>query len=349
MGAREREQQLQGGLALAGLEPRQGADRDARLLGEVGQGRLALKPQLPQPGPDRPQHSLVVHDPSLPLQQERLSILPRCLHPRDMSENEMYDVVVIGGGVAGLSGAMALGRSRRKVLVIDAGEPRNAPAAHAHNYLGREGVPPLELLEDGRAEVAAYDVEVVDDRVVGLSGGIDDFLVTTESGRRYGARRVLATGGVVDELPDVPGLAERWGVDVLHCPYCHGWEVRDQAIAVLATGSMAVHQGLLFSQLSDDVVIVVHDGVEISDEDVERLAAIGVRFERGTPQEVVTEGDALVGLRLADGSVLERQAIVVAAKPHARADYLAPLGIEPQPFEMGGAVLGTVLAVEPTG
>ena len=266
-----------------------------------------------------------------------------------MNENMTYDVVVIGGGAAGLSGAMALGRSKRSVLVVDAGEPRNAPAAHAHNYLGREGVPPLELLEDGRAEVAAYGVEVLTDRVVGLSGQADSFLVTTEGGRRYGARRVLVTGGVVDELPDVPGLAERWGVDVLHCPYCHGWEVRDQALAILATTPMAAHQGLLFRQLSDDVVMVVHDGVELPDEEMEKLGAIGVRVEHGTPQEVVVKDDALVGLRLADGSLLERQAIVVASKPHVRADYLGPLGIEPQPFEMAGAVLGSVLAVEPTG
>ena len=266
-----------------------------------------------------------------------------------MSENETYDVVVIGGGAAGLSGAMALGRSRRRVLVIDAGEPRNAPADHAHNYLGREGVTPLELLETGRAEVAAYGVEVVADRVVGLSGEVDDFLVTTEGGRRYVARRVLVTGGVVDELPDVPGLAERWGIDVLHCPYCHGWEVRDQALAILATTPMAAHQGLLFRQLSDDVVMVVHDGVELPEEEEEKLGAIGVRFAHGTPQEVVTDGDTLVGLRLADGTVLERDAIVVASKPHVRAGYLGPLGIEPQPFEMNGAVLGSVIAVEPTG
>ena len=267
----------------------------------------------------------------------------------DMSENETYDVVVIGGGAAGLSGAMALGRSKRSVLVVDAREPRNAPAGHAHNYLGREGVSPLELLATGRDEVRSYGVEVVTDRVVGLSGAADSFLVTTERGRRYGARRVLVTGGVVDELPDVPGLAERWGIDVLHCPYCHGWEVRDKPLAILATTPMAAHHGLLFRQLSDDVVMVVHDGVELPDEEVEKLGAIGVRFAHGTPREVVTDGDGLVGLRLADGSLLERDAIVVATKPHVRADYLGPLGIEPTPFEMAGAVLGSVIAVEPTG
>ncbi len=147
----------------------------------------------------------------------------------------------------------------------------------------------------------------------------------------------------------MPGLAERWGTDVLHCPYCHGWEVRDRAIAVLATTPMAAHQALLFRQLSDDVVVVVHDGVEIPDEEMEKLGAIGVRFAHGTPQEVVTDGDALVGLRLADGSVLERDAIVVASKPHVRADFLGPLGIEPTPFEMNGVAFGSVIDVEPTG
>jgi thioredoxin reductase len=267
----------------------------------------------------------------------------------DMTDNEMYDVVVVGGGAAGLSGALALGRSRRSVLVIDAGEPRNAPAAHAHNYLGREGIPPRELLEIGRAEVAAYGVEVLADRVVGLSGEADAFLVTTAGGRRVTARRVLVATGMVDELPDVPGLAERWGVDVLHCPYCHGWEVRDQPIAILGDTPMAGHQGLLFSQLSDDVVIVVHDGVEIPDEELEKMSAIGVRIVRGTPREVVVDGDALVGLRLADGSLLERSAIVVASRPHVRADFLAPLGIEPTPFEMNGTAFGSVIQVEPTG
>jgi thioredoxin reductase len=267
----------------------------------------------------------------------------------DMSENQTYDVVVVGGGVAGLSGAMALGRSRRSVLVVDAGEPRNANAGAAHNYLGREGINPLKLLEIGRAEVAAYGVEVLADRVAGLSREEDSFLVTTEDGRRVNARRVLVTGGVVDELPDVPGLADRWGIDVLHCPYCHGWEVRDQKIAVLGTTPMAGHQGLLFRQLSDDVVLVVHDGVEIPDAELEKMSAIGVRIVLGTPQEVVTKGDALVGLRLADGSVLERDAIVVASKPHARADFLAPLGIEPKPFEMNGVAFGSVIEIEPTG
>lgn len=266
-----------------------------------------------------------------------------------MTENDSFDVVVVGGGAAGLSGAMTLGRSRRRVLVVDAGEPRNAPAGHAHNYLGREGVPPLDLLADGRAEVEAYGVEVTHDRVTAVTRTDHGFVATTGSGREVTARRVLITTGVVDELPEVPGLAERWGRDVLHCPYCHGWEVRDRTIAVLATGPVAGHQGLLFRQLSDDVVIVVADGVELPPADVERMAAIGVRLEYGTPREVVTEGDRLVGLRLADGSLLEREAIVVASRPQVRLDFLTSLGLSPQTVDMGGAAIGSVIAIDPVG
>jgi thioredoxin reductase len=267
-----------------------------------------------------------------------------------MSE-ETYDVVVVGGGAAGLSGAMALGRSRRRVLVVDAGEPRNAPATHAHNYLGRESVPPLELLADGRAEVAQYGVEVVTDRVAAVRQAEGEdlrFEVSLGSDRTVTARRVLVAAGVVDELPDVPGLAERWGRDVLHCPYCHGWEVRDQRVAVLATSPMAAHHGLLFRQLTDDVVMVMVDGISLPDEEKERLGALGVRFVDGTPQEVVTDRDRLVGLRLADGELLERDAVVVASRPQVRAEFLAPLGLVPEPVESAGVVLGTAIPVDAT-
>ncbi|MBM7460585.1 FAD-dependent oxidoreductase [Rhodococcus coprophilus] len=266
-----------------------------------------------------------------------------------MSEIENYDVVIVGGGAAGLSSAMALGRSRRRVLVIDAGEPRNAPAEHAHNYLGREGVPPLELLADGRAEVAAYGVEVAAERVTAMTRTDHGFTVATANGREVGARRVVIATGAVDKLPDVPGLAARWGRDVLHCPYCHGWEVRDRAIAILATSPVAGHQGLLFRQLTDDVVIVVADGVELPPDDVERMAAIGVRIEHGTPQEVVTEGERLLGLRLADGSLLERDAIVVGTRPQIHLEFLESLGLQPEPVEFGGTPMGTVIAVDPMG
>ena len=213
-------------------------------------------------------------------------------------------------------------------------------------------MPPRELLDIGRAEVAPYGVEVVDDRVVQVrpAAGRAARVRGGPGGRGHRAtRRVLVAGGVVDELPDVPGLAERWGRDVLHCPYCHGWEVRDRGIAVLATVPLSAHHGLLFRQLSDDVVMVLADGVELPDADSERLAARGVRFAYGTPREVVVDGDRLVGLRLRGrrGPRARRDRRRLA--PQVRADYLEPLGLRPEPVESAGALLGSVLQVDEMG
>ena len=162
-----------------------------------------------------------------------------------------YDVVVVGGGAAGLNGALMLARSRRSVVVIDAGQPRNAPADGVHGLLARDGMPPAELLERGRAEVRSYGGAVVAGTVTTIDRLPTGFTVGLADGRTVSARRLLVTTGVVDELPEIPGLRERWGRDVIHCPYCHGWEVRDRAIGVLASSPMVAHQALLFRQLSD--------------------------------------------------------------------------------------------------
>ncbi len=173
---------------------------------------------------------------------------------------------------AGLAGAVALARSRRSVLVVDAGEPHNAPAAHVHNFLTRDGTPPSQIYEVGRAELTSYGGYVETGRVTALSRDGDRFAVQI-AGRAVTARRVLAATGLRDELPDVPGLAERWGIDVLHCPYCHGWEVRDQRIGILATGPAAAHQALLFRQLSPHVTVLAHTPLELTPEQQEQTAA----------------------------------------------------------------------------
>ena len=266
------------------------------------------------------------------------------------SGEQQYDVVVIGGGAAGLSGAVTLARSRRSVLVVDAGQPRNAPADGVHNYLGREGTPPGELLALGRAELAGYGGEVVPG-VVTTARRADDgaFRVTLEDGREVSARRLLVATGLVDELPDLPGVAERWGRDVLHCPYCHGWEVRDQAIGILATGPNAMHQALLFRQLSDDVTFFRHTAPELSPEAVEQLTALGVRIVAGEVAALEVAGDRLTGVRLASGEVVPRSAVVVAPRFTANAGVLASLGLAATDQEMGGHVVGSVVAGDPTG
>ncbi|MFI5609605.1 NAD(P)/FAD-dependent oxidoreductase [Amycolatopsis sp. NPDC051903] len=264
--------------------------------------------------------------------------------------NENYDVVVVGGGAAGLSGAVALARSRRSVLVVDAGEPRNAPAGHVHNYLAREGTPPAELLALGREEVLGYGGEVVRGEVTSaaaLDGG--GFEVGLADGRTARARRLLVATGLVDELPDVAGVAERWGRDVLHCPYCHGWEARDRAIGVLATNPMAVHQALMWRQLSDDVVVFSHTAPEFDAEQRDHLAARGIRVVAGEVSALRVEGDELTGVELASGEVVAREVVVVAPRFTARAGVLEQLGLEPVETVVGGQVVGSAVAADATG
>jgi thioredoxin reductase len=265
------------------------------------------------------------------------------------TSSETYDVVVVGGGAAGLSGALALVRSRRRVLVVDSGAPRNAPAGHVHNFLTRDGTPPAELYAVGRSEVAAYGGEFLDGAVVSAIRDEDGFTVRMADGGTVRARRLLVTTGLVDELPDVPGLAERWGRDVLHCPYCHGWEVRDQAIGILATGPMAVHQALLFRQLSGDVTVLLHTAPHPGPEEAEQLAALGITCIEGAVAGVEVSDDRLTGVRLASGAVVPLQALVVAPRFTARADVLTSLGLETVELQMGGHVLGSYVPADATG
>ncbi|WP_405165200.1 NAD(P)/FAD-dependent oxidoreductase [Nocardia sp. NBC_01499] len=240
-----------------------------------------------------------------------------------------YDVVVVGGGAAGLSGALMLGRARRSVLVIDAGAPRNAPAAGVHGLLAREGIAPGELLERGRAEVRGYGGRVVSGQVDTVSRDDDGFAVTLSEGRTVRARRLLVTTGLVDELPAIPGLRARWGRDVLHCPYCHGWEVRDQAIGVLGTGPMMVHQALLFRQWSADITLFVHSMPSPTGSEAEQLAARGITVVEGEAASLEIVDDRLVGVRMSDGTVVRREALAVAPRMVARTDFLAALGLTP--------------------
>lgn len=262
--------------------------------------------------------------------------------------SERYDAVVIGGGPAGLSGALMLGRALRSVLVIDGGRPRNGAAAHAHAYLTRDGARPTELLDIGREEVARYGVRIVHGEVTAVDGSAGAFRVHLEDGSTVTASRLLVASGLVDELPAIDGLAPRWGRDVLHCPYCHGWEVRDQAIGVLATGPLAVHQALLWRNWSADVILFLHDRPEPTDEEYERLAARGVSVVTGAVSAVESVGER-IGVRLEDGHLFERDALAVGTRMGARLGFLAGLGLQPSEMELNGQPIGSYLATDPTG
>ncbi|MCK8670320.1 NAD(P)/FAD-dependent oxidoreductase [Rhodococcus sp. HM1] len=224
-----------------------------------------------------------------------------------------FDVIVLGGGAAGLNAALVLAQARRSVLVLDDGTPRNAPAAHLHGYLGFDGRSPAELLATGRDEVRRYGGHIEHARVRGVRAGDDGFVVDHDGGA-VTARRLLVATGLADELPDIPGLAQRWGSTVVHCPYCHGSEVQGRPVAVLAnTPDMAAHQGLLLRQWSDDVTLVRgwdRTETDLTGEQLERLEARGVVVVDG-PVVSVAGGADDIEVTLAGGRVLERARLFV--------------------------------------
>ena len=247
------------------------------------------------------------------------------------------DVLVMGGGAAGLSAGICLARSRRSVLVVDEGRPRNAPADGVHNLLGHEGISPRELLRRGRADLASYGGSLREAAVVDLRGAKGDFTASLDDGSTVRARRVVLAGGVVDRLPDVPGLAGRWGTDVLHCPYCHGWEVRDRRIGVLAGAVMPTHQAQLFRQLSDDVTLF-RQGQPLTAEELGAVEARGIRVVDDEVVGLDVRDDRLTGVVLATGEVVPVDALAVQTRLVTRADAAARLGVEVAELPFGSQV-----------
>jgi thioredoxin reductase len=246
------------------------------------------------------------------------------------------DVVVIGGGAAGLNGALILARSRRSVVVIDSGSPRNAPAEAVHGFIVFDGTPPSEILRRGREQVRQYGGRVVHGEVVAASsaapsaGGDLRFTVTMADGRSITARRILVATGLTDVLPQVPGLAEHWGHSVVHCPFCHGWEVRDEPIGVLATGPASIGPAFLFRQLTEDLIYFTH-GTDLDEDSRARFAARGIRIIDTPVTEVVNDkGGALAGVRLADGQIVARRVLAISPQMQARTRGLEGLGLPVQ-------------------
>ena len=217
-----------------------------------------------------------------------------------MNTADNYDVVIIGGGAAGLSAALLLGRARRRVAVVDAGQPRNLRAEHIHGYLTRDGVPPAKFRELAREEVQSYGVELIDATAEEVH---PDRRVCLEDGRILTARQVILASGLKDVLPDVEGADARWGKDLFQCPYCHGWEFQDQALAVLGTAESSVQQTLLVRQFSSDVTLFTHEMEVLDDESAASLASRGVKVVEGRVQALVAGPETLTGVRLEDGEL----------------------------------------------
>jgi thioredoxin reductase/SAM-dependent methyltransferase len=248
------------------------------------------------------------------------------------------DVLVVGAGPAGLSAALMLVRARRAVTVVDAGAGRNRFAEHMHGVLGHEGLPPGELRSRGRAEVEGYGGRFVDARVALVEADDESVTVTLDDGSVVRARALIVATGLSDELPDVPGLAERWGRTVLHCPYCHGWEVRGQTIGVLTTSPLGAHQAQLLTQWSDDVVVFTAGLGELDPELRHRLLARGVRLVSSPVVEVRGEGDRIDAVRTADGREVAVSAIFTAGRPVPHDGFLDGLDLVRAEGPMGAMI-----------
>ena len=225
----------------------------------------------------------------------------------------VWDCIIVGGGAAGLSAALVLGRGRRRTLLVDAGDHSNLAVHGIGGLLGHDGRSPAGLYSIGRDELAAYpSVQLRTGAVVAGERVADVFELELGDGRRERARRVLLATGMEYRPPSLPGLAEMWGRSVFHCPFCHGWEVRDQPLAVLARGEKAVHAALLLRGWSDDVVLLTDGPAGLDDDHLLRLAAAGIPIDERPVAELVSRADELAAIVFADGSRLLRSGLLVA-------------------------------------
>lgn len=256
-----------------------------------------------------------------------------------------WDCVIVGGGAAGLSAGLVLGRARRRTLVVDAGQQSNRSAHGIGGLLGSDGRPPAELYAAGRAELAAYpSVEVRNGEVVTGARDGDDFELTLGDGARVRTRRVLLATGMEYRPPPVPGLAELWGGSVFHCPFCHGWEVRERPLAVLAAGERGVHSALLLRGWSDDVILLTNGAADVDADNLARLAAAGVAVDDRVVAELLSVDGELAAVRFADGSELPRRGLLVGTVLHQRSDLAEQLGADTAD---PGPVSADVLRVDP--
>ena len=241
----------------------------------------------------------------------------------------MFDVVIVGGGAAGLSSALVLGRARRRTLVLDTGSPRNAPSPAAHGVLTRDGTPPAELLRIGRDQLRPYDSVELRDHGAADARAVDGgFEVDLGGGESVHARRLLLAHGVADDLPEIPGMREMWGTSVLHCPYCHGWEVRDEPLAFFGSGQAAMEMVPLLLGWSRDLVLCSDGSAGLDDAQRAALARHGVAVREEPVARLEGRGGVLERIVFADGSTLPRRAVFTRPAQRLGSDLAARLGCE---------------------
>ncbi|MEM1251561.1 MAG: NAD(P)/FAD-dependent oxidoreductase [Cyanobacteria bacterium P01_H01_bin.21] len=248
----------------------------------------------------------------------------------NQSEPSRFDVIVIGGNFAGLSAAIQIARTRRQVLVIDAGKPRNRFAEASHGVLGHDGRSPEQIAQIGREQLLAYPTaHFVEGKAIRAERQQDEsFWVELESGMRYWSQRIILAIGVVDHLPEIPGLAERWGKTVNQCPYCHGYELAGGSWGVLYTGEASLHQVKLILDWSDHVVLFSNGSDQISADIRTDLESYGITIENAPVESLVGEGDNLSGVKLKDRRTIPIKALFIVTQSSIASPLVSQLGCE---------------------
>jgi thioredoxin reductase len=250
------------------------------------------------------------------------------------SQTNVFDAIVVGGSIAGLSAALLLGRACKRVLVCDAGKPRNQVAHTSHNYFSRDGIAPAELLHIGREQLQPYDVEIRQGEVVDAkklgdypSGTLRDrFQVTLSNGDQFLGRKLLLATGMKDTLPSIEGFAELWGNSVFHCPYCHGWEVRDQPLAIYGKGEVAFEQAFMLTGWSHDLVLCSDGAAELSDGQRQKLMDWGIQICEESITRLDHQAGKLTGIVFTNNEVLPRRGILLRPQSSQHSDLAAKLG-----------------------
>lgn len=239
-----------------------------------------------------------------------------------------YDVIIIGGSFAGLSAAMYIARARRSVCVIDSGSPRNRFAPQSHGFLAQDGSEPGAMLATARLQVAAYPtVSFIEGKAIRAAKTPDGFSVTLATGEVVESARLVLAFGISDELPSIPGLAERWGKSVLHCPYCHGFEFSGRHLGVLSVSPRSVHQAALIADWGP-TTLYLNGGPEPDGESMSMLRSRGVVIEPAAVRALHGEGTELSSIELVDGTMSRVDALYVGPRTRLNSDIASQLGCE---------------------
>lgn len=251
----------------------------------------------------------------------------------------MDDVLIIGGSFAGLTAAMQLGRARRQVTVLDTGLNRNRYAQSAHNIFGHDGTPPSDLLATARQQLATYPtVKLVHGRAETVSGGPDDFSIKIAEGQSFAAKRLILAYGIVDEFPPIPGFAESWGKTVIHCPFCHGYEVAGKPWGLVYSSPMSLHGPVLYSNWTDDITLIL-EGHEIIEAERHKLEQRGVRILDGKLRSIEQDNGRVRSVTMEDGTQVALAALYAHPQNHPSASLHEQLGLEIKATPTGSMIV----------